>query len=245
MPSRRAKRHSPLVQFRAVALDEVLVAVRRVEAAHADDPEGLGSAHDLGLLAVGQLLERLARQGVGGEVERRPLGPVGLARSPAARRGSPAPCVRARTGCAPRRLRAGARSRLPSRRRGIGWLDDDRAARANARSASTRLIGGLLQPVDGGLEPLGFGHLPLVQREPLDRPAVREVGPRLMAVVPDDPTDARGRFAPSQARTTSPSIDPLDEVEDLVRRPADLLGDAGIPFPEQLDQLLLRRGSFS
>ena len=78
---------------------------------------------------------------------------------------------------------------------------------------------GLLEPVDGGLEPLGFGHLPLVQREPLDRPAVREVGPRLMVVLADDPTDAQDGPAVA-GQDDIALVDPPDEVEDLVGRPA-------------------------
>ena len=60
--------------------------------------------------------------------------------------------------------------------------------------------------MDGGLEPLGFGHFPLVQREPLDRPAVREVGTRLMAVIPGDPADAEDSRAVAGQDGIAPAI---------------------------------------
>ena len=92
--------------------------------------------------------------------------------------------------------------------------------------------------MDGGLEPLRFGHLPLVQREPLHRPAMREVGLRLMVVLADDPYYTQhGRAVASQDNIAL--ADSLDEVEDLDGRLADLLGDAGIPLTEEFDQLLL------
>src|SRR5262245_12719068 len=67
------------MQFWAVSLDEVLVAVRRVEAAHADEPVGLVSAHDADSLVIRQFLVGFTCQGKRGEVVRRPLSPERLA----------------------------------------------------------------------------------------------------------------------------------------------------------------------
>ena len=79
--------HPTILRFRAIALDEVLVAVRRVEAAHADHPEGLGAAHHHGLLAIGQLIERLAGRGRTRRDRAPSARPSKSSRSPAARRG--------------------------------------------------------------------------------------------------------------------------------------------------------------
>src|SRR4051812_11248783 len=90
----------------------------------------------------------------------------------------------------------------------------------------------LPQPVDGRLESLGQGHLPLGEREPLHGAAVREVGGWFVKVVPGDPTDAEDGLPVAGQDDITPG-DALGEIEDLDRRLTGLLGAAGIPLPEQ------------
>ena len=109
------------------------------------------------------------------------------------------------------------------------------------RSASTRLTGDFFSRWTVVWSPSGSGIFHSSSESHSHRSAVREVGARLVEVVPGDPADAEdGRAVAGQDDIAAG--DPLGEVEDLVGRPADLLGAAGIPLPEQPDEPLLRRG---
>ena len=98
--------------------------------------------------------------------------------------------------------------------------------------------------MDGGLEPLRLGHLPLVEREPLYRPAVREVGARFVRIAAGDSANAEDGL-PVAGEDDISLCDRRGEVEDLVGRLADLLGVAGYRSPSSWISFSFDAASFS